>query len=163
LARDFEISREEQDAWALRSQSRAEQSKAFLSGEILPLGVIVDGKEAEFKVDEGVRGASVEAKLPSMRPACDPEGTVTAGNASGINDGALALVLASEGFVQRKVITPLAKIRSWAVAGCRPDRMGMGPSYALPIALQRAGLTLDDLEIVEINEAFAAQVLAVLR
>ena len=163
LARDFEISREEQDAWALRSQSRAEQAKAFLSGEILPLGVIVDGKEAEFKVDEGVRGASVEAKLPSMRPAFDPEGTVTAGNASGINDGASALVLASEEFVQKKGITPLAKIRSWAVAGCRPDRMGMGPSYALPIALQRAGLTLDDLEIVEINEAFAAQVLAVLR
>lgn len=163
LAQDFQISREEQDAWALRSQTRAEQAKEFLAGEILPLGVIVNGKEAQFNADEAVRGAAVESKLPNMRPAFQENGTVTAGNSSGINDGASAVVLATEEMVEKKGLSPLAKIRSWAVAGCRPDRMGMGPSYALPVALQRSGLTLDDLELVEINEAFAAQVLAVLR
>lgn len=163
LAKDFDISREEQDEWALRSQSRAEQAKSFLAGEILSLGVIVDGKEAEFRSDEGIRGQAVESKLPNMRAAFETDGTVTAGNSSGINDGASAVVLATEDFVSKKNLKPLAKIRGFGVAGCRPDRMGMGPSYSLPVALKNSNLALDDLEIVEINEAFAAQVLAVLR
>lgn len=163
LATDFEISREEQDEWALRSQARAAAAMDFLKGEILPVGVRVDGKEFEFGQDEGIRGPSVKDRLPALRPAFDPKGTVTAGNSSGINDGASAVVLASEQIVKSHNLLPLAKIRGWGVAGCRPDRMGLGPVFALPIALKMADLKQEDLDLVEINEAFAAQVLAVLR
>lgn len=163
LARDYEISREEQDDWALRSQSRASAAMEFLRGEILPLGVISNGKEGELREDEGIRGPSVKDRLPGLRPAFDPQGTVTAGNSSGISDGASAVVLASESFVKERGIQPLAKIRGWGVAGCRPDRMGLGPAFALPIALKMAGLQQSDIDLFEINEAFAAQVLAVLR
>lgn len=163
LARDFDISREAQDEWAFRSQSRSAAASEFLRGEILPLGIVLNGKEGELREDEGIRGPSVKDRLPMLSPAFDPKGSVTAGNSSGINDGASAVVLASEAFVKQRGLQPLARIRGWGVAGCRPDRMGLGPAFALPLALKMAGVEQSDIDLFEINEAFAAQVLAVLR
>lgn len=159
LALDFSITREEQDEWAFISQSRAEKAKeaGILAEEIVPVEVF----DGDFVDDEFIRGAKSQNKLPQLKPAFKKDGTVTAGNASGINDGASAMLVSSESHAKKNGLKPLAKIRSWASAGCRPERMGLGPVYAIPIALERAGLTLDQMELIEINEAFAAQFLAV--
>lgn len=159
LALDYDISREKQDEWAYISQERAEKAKeaGLLAEEIVPVEVF----EGDFVDDEFIRGAKSKNKLPQLRPAFKKDGTVTAGNASGINDGASAMLVASESYAKKQGLKPLAKIKSYATAGCRPERMGLGPVYAIPIALERAGLELNQIDLIEVNEAFAAQFLAV--
>jgi len=164
LAEKYNISREEQDLFALESQKRAE--KAIKEGrfreEIVP--VVVPQKKGEpiiFAQDEHPRfGTTLEA-LAKLRPAFKKDGTVTAGNASGINDGAAALVLTSAWKAESLGLKPLAVLRSWATAGVEPSIMGIGPVEATRKALKRAGLTLADIDLIEANEAFAAQCLAV--
>lgn len=163
LAVDYSISREKQDEWALVSQTRAEKAReaGYFAEEIAPLEVF-DGREAvDFTDDEFIKGAAVKDKLPRLKPAFKKDGTVTPGNASGINDGASAVIVTSEAYARDQGLKPMARIRSWASAGCRPDRMGLGPVFAIPMALERAGLTPADVDLYEINEAFAAQFLAV--
>ena len=163
LALDYQISREKQDEWALISQTRAEQAReaGYFAEEIAPLEVS-DGREmVDFTDDEFIKGAAVKDKLPRLKPAFQKEGTVTPGNSSGINDGASAMVVTSEDYAKENSLKPLARIKSWATAGCRPDRMGLGPAFAIPLALERAGIAAEDVDLYEINEAFAAQFLAV--
>ncbi len=154
VASDNNISRERQDEFAAESQERA--AKARTEGvhaeEIVPVG--------ELDFDEGVRETDVE-KLAKLKPVFVKDGTVTAGNASGINDGAAAAVLATAEEVTKRGLDPLAKIVSWSVAGVDPTRMGIGPVAAVPKALEKAGLSLNDIDLIESNEAFAAQAIAV--
>jgi acetyl-CoA C-acetyltransferase len=164
IARSRQIARETQDAFALKSQQKA--SAAALAGrfadEIVP--VTVNGKKADTLVaeDEAIRhDASLEA-LARLRPAFVADGTVTAGNASGINDGAAALVLLSEEEAARRNIVPLVRIAGWAHVGLDPAFMGLGPIAASARALERAGWTIGQVDLWEINEAFAAQSLAVI-
>ncbi len=163
LAREYSISREEQDEWAAISQRRAETATASgrLAEEIMPLTVREKKQETIFERDEFIRGAASAAGLGALRPAFDKEGTVTAGNASGINDGASCVLVASEDFAARQGHKPLARILGWAAAGCAPDQMGIGPVHAIPAALKFAGLELKQMDLIEVNEAFAAQFLAV--
>ncbi|MBM7691189.1 acetyl-CoA C-acetyltransferase [Peribacillus deserti] len=165
LAEKFSISRAEQDEFALCSQDKA--FKAIESGrfaeEIVPVIVPKGKRESErFAVDEHPRKTSLE-KLSQLAPAFTSGGTVTAGNASGRNDGAAALLMMSEEKARNLGLTPLAKIRSWAGAGVSPKEMGLGPVPAAEKALIKAGLKMNDIDLVEINEAFSAQVLACLR
>jgi acetyl-CoA acetyltransferase family protein len=162
VAKQWNISRQAQDEFALASQEKyfnaldAGKWKQEIAGiEIL------GGKEDKifFTVDEHPRKTSIE-KLATLKPAFAKDGTVTAGNSSGINDGASALILASEEAVKKYALTPLASIVSMAVAGVDPSIMGIGPVPATKKALQRAGLTVKDLDLVELNEAFASQSLA---
>ena len=159
LAKQWRISREEQDAFAQRSQSRAEAARdaGWFRDEIVP--VAVPGRKGEIivKDDEQIRPGTTIESLGRLKPAFDKTGTVTAGNASGINDGAAALVLMTEEDASRRGITPLARIVSWATAGVDPAIMGTGPIPASRRALQRAGWRVEDLDLVEANEAFAAQ------
>lgn len=160
LAQEFSISRQAQDDWAGISQTRAEKAAGRLD-EIVSVPVR-EGKEVrQFDRDEFVRGAAGMAKLAALPPAFQEGGTVTAGNSSGINDGASALVVASRAFVDQSGRKPLARILSWASRGCAPTRMGIGPAVAIPEALGRAKLAQKDIGLFEINEAFAAQFLAV--
>lgn len=165
VARQWSISREEQDAFALCSQQR--YFKALEEGkwqqEIVPVE-ITPNKEDQviFSVDEHPRQTSME-KLAQLKPAFAKDGTVTAGNSSGINDGAAALLLASEEGVKRFGLQPIARIVSMAVTGVDPSIMGMGPVPASRKALQRAGLEAEQLDLIEINEAFASQSLACIR
>jgi acetyl-CoA acetyltransferase family protein len=166
LAREWGVGREEQDAFALRSHRRA--AAAWAEGRLPAETVPVPIPPAYARMadrDNGVReGQSAEA-LAKLRPFFDRRyGTVTAGNASQITDGAVGLVLASAERARDAGLKVLGRIRSWAFAGCDPARMGLGPVLATPIALRRAGgLTLDRMDLVELNEAFAAQVLACLK
>lgn len=160
LAQEFSISRQDQDDWAGISQTRAEKAAGRLD-EIAGVAVR-EGKETrQFERDEFVRGAASIPKLGSLPAAFLEGGTVTAGNASGINDGASALLVASKSFVDQSGKEPLAKILSWASRGCAPGRMGIGPAVAIPAALEKAGIAQNDIGLWEINEAFAAQFLAV--
>lgn len=164
LASEYGISREAQDAFALRSQKLAHSHAAERALEIVPVEVV--GKKGVHVVDadEHIRPDTSMQRLGGLKPAFRADGTVTAGNASGINDGAAALVIASERYVKRMGATqPLARLVSYAVVGVEPTRMGIGPAPALRMALQRAALALDDLAFVEVNEAFAAQTLAVVQ
>ncbi len=159
------ITREAQDAFAAESQRRA---AAAISGgrfaeEIVP--VMIPQKKGEpvaFKVDEYPRAGTTAETLARLKPAFQKEGTVTAGNASGINDGAAAVVVASEERARLMELAPMAKIVSYAAAGVDPRVMGMGPAPAIERALEKAGLELKDIDLFELNEAFAAQSLAVL-
>ncbi len=166
LARDFRIPREEQDAFALRSHQRAavawEQEK--MREEVVAVPV-PPGYDTIADRDNGIRENQTLEALGRLRPVFDRRyGTVTAGNASQITDGAAALVLASAARARALGLPVLGCVRSWAFAGCDPSRMGLGPVFATPIALRRAGLlTLDRMDLVEINEAFAVQVLACFR
>lgn len=165
LAVKYDISREEQDAFAVTSQERAIQARdsGRFAEEIAP--VTVKGRKGDVVVDtdEYIRdGASMEG-LAKLKPAFKKDGTVTPGNASGINDGAAAVLLASEAYVNEHNLKPLAKIVSWGVAGVDPSIMGIGPVPASKKALEKAGLTLDDIGLFELNEAFAAQSLAVVK
>ncbi|MFN2451944.1 MAG: acetyl-CoA C-acyltransferase [Candidatus Dormibacteria bacterium] len=165
LAREFEVSREEQDEFALRSHQRAIQamrSGAF-AGEIVPVEADRGRERVTVTDDEGPRPDTTLATLASLAPVFAVDGTVTAGNSSPLNDGAAALLLAAEPAVRRLGLTPIARLVTFAVAGVEPRRMGIGPVPAMTKALARAGWRLDDLDIVELNEAFAAQSLAVLR
>lgn len=165
IAREYGIGREEQDRYAVESQRRAAlawETGAF-ADEIIP--VEVPGRQGSELVtrDEHPRPETTLEGLLRLRPAFDPAGTVTAGNASGINDGAAALVVMAEERARALGLEPLARIRSWAWAGVPPRVMGLGPIPALRQALARAELRIEDLDLYEVNEAFAVQVMAVQR
>ncbi|WP_024587265.1 acetyl-CoA C-acetyltransferase [Aliihoeflea sp. 2WW] len=163
VARQWQLSRDEQDQFAVASQNKAEaaQKEGRFKDEIVP--VTIKGRKGDTVVDqdEYIRhGATLDA-MAKLKPAFDKEGTVTAANASGINDGAAAVVLMSEAEAKRRGITPLARIVSWATAGVDPQIMGTGPIPASRKALEKAGWSVSDLDLVEANEAFAAQACAV--
>jgi acetyl-CoA acyltransferase len=173
LAKRHGITREEADAFALRSHRNAlaAQAEGKFDREIIPVRVAFTaangGKpkpgEIEFKVDEGPRAdTSIEA-LARLKPAFHAHGTVTAGNSSQTSDGAAAAVVMSDARARALGIQPLARFVSFATAGYEPEEMGLGPVYAIPKALKLAGLTLDQIEVIELNEAFAAQALSVIK
>ena len=168
LRRDHAIGREEQDAFAVESHLRAvaAQQNGTFAEEIVPVTVKSRKGDTVFDSDEHPRpGTTIEdlARLPPILAAQDPEATVTAGNASGQNDGAAATIVATPEAAARHGLRPFARLASWAVAGVEPARMGIGPVPATARALDRAGLTLADIDLIELNEAFAAQVLACTR
>jgi acetyl-CoA acyltransferase len=165
VAADYNINRADQDLFAAASQSRAAaaQQNGTLGQEITP--VVIAQKKGEpitVSQDEHPRATSVES-LARLKPIVRPDGTVTAGNASGVNDGACALLLASEAAAQRHGLTPKARIVGMATAGVAPRVMGIGPAPATQKLLQQLGMTIDQMDVIELNEAFASQGLAVLR
>jgi len=164
LAKELNISREDQDAFALESHRRAiaAQESGSFDAELIPVTPPGDGAEP-VTADEGPRRDTTLEKLARLRPAFVEGGTVTAGNSSSFNDGAAAVLLASEEGVATHGLEPLARVVTWATAGVEPRRMGIGPVPALNKALSRANWKLEDLAVVELNEAFAAQSLAVIR
>ena len=159
LAAEYSISREIQDRFAVRSHEKAlaAQAARLFDGELIP---VRDG-DRDVLVDEGPRPDTNLERLAALRPVFAADGTVTAGNSSPLNDGAAALLLASERGCARLGLEPLARVVTWATAGVEPRRMGIGPAPAMRAALDRAGWKLGDLDVVELNEAFAAQALAV--
>jgi len=165
VAEKWQITRDEQDEFAAGSQQKAEaaQNAGKFADEIAPVTVKTRKDEIVIDVDEYPRHGTTTDTLAKLRPAFDKEGTVTAGNASGINDGAAAIVLASSDEAEKRGLKPLARIASWATAGVEPSIMGSGPIPASRKALERAGWSVDDLDLVEANEAFAAQAIAVNR
>ncbi|MEH7610940.1 thiolase family protein [Gottfriedia acidiceleris] len=162
LVEDYRISREEQDIFALNSQQKAIRARELgkFENEIVPVTLKTKKGPILFKEDENIKNTSQE-KLQTLKAAFKENGTVTAGNASSLNDGAAAVIVASEQAVREYGLKPLAKIRSVASAAVAPSIMGIGPVPATQKALQLANLTIQDIELAEINEAFAAQVLAV--
>lgn len=165
VALQFGIAREDQDAFALRSQQRyaAALARGFYDGELIP--VVIPQRKGDpviVSADEHPRETSLEA-LARLKGVVRPDGTVTAGNASGVNDGSVALLLASEAAAVRNGLTPRARVVAMATAGVESRIMGIGPAPASKKLLQRTGLTLADIDVIELNEAFAAQGLAVLR
>jgi len=165
VAAEWKVSRGDQDAFALRSQQRAGAAIAAgrFDDEIVPVTVPQRKGPVTVSADEHPRPETTLEALSRLRPIVRPDGTVTAGNASGINDGACAILLASEGAVRSHHLTPRARFVASAVAGVAPRVMGIGPVPASRKALTRAGLAVDQLDVIELNEAFAAQGLAVLR
>jgi acetyl-CoA acyltransferase len=175
VARRYQISREDQDAFALASHQKAlaAQAAGRFAEELIPVAVTaarpgsIPGKpevsERLFADDEGPRADTSLEALAKLRPAFHAQGTVTAGNASQISDGAAAAVLMEAGRARELGIRPLGRLVAYAATGCLPEEMGMGPVSAIPKALRRAGLTLNEIGLIEFNEAFAAQVLAVFR
>ena len=163
VAKKFNISRTEQDEFALASQNKAEaaQKAGKFKDEILPLEIAGKKGSLIFDSDEYIKAGSTLEALSSLRPAFNKEGTVTAGNASGINDGAAAVMMMSASKASQLGLKPLAKIRAYASSGLDPSIMGMGPVSASQLCLKRAGWTPQDLDLMEINEAFAAQAIAV--
>ncbi|MEO0033067.1 MAG: hypothetical protein RIS94_2825 [Pseudomonadota bacterium] len=159
VAERCNISREEQDAVAVESQKRAAAAIAagYFKEQIVPVEIKTRKGVTVFDTDEHVRGDTTVESLAGLKPVFKKDGTVTAGNASGINDGAAAVVLASGKAVDELGLKPMAKILGWGHAGVEPGVMGLGPVKAVPIALARAGLTLDQIDVIEANEAFAAQ------
>jgi acetyl-CoA C-acetyltransferase len=164
VARDFGITREQADEFALASQQKYAKAEAegFYKGEIVPVTIPAKKEAVTVSVDEHPRRDSTLDSLSKLKPLFEG-GVVTAGNASGVNDGAAALLVGSKQWGERHGKKPLARIRSAASAGVEPRIMGVGPAYAIPLALQRANLKLSDLDIIEINEAFASQVLGCLK
>ena len=165
VAMEFQISREDQDAFAQRSQERAAKAQSIgrFATEIVPVSIPQrKGDPLIVDQDEHPRLTSIEA-LAKLKPIVRGDGTVTAGNASGVNDGAAALIIASEEAARRNGLTPRARILGGAVAGVPPRIMGIGPAPASRKLLDRLGIALDELDLIELNEAFAAQGLAVLR
>lgn len=165
IAQRYAISREEQDNFALRSQHRAEQaiSSGCFVEEIVPVTIKSRHGEVLISQDEHPRFGTTIESLAQLRPAFDKQGTVTAGNASGINDGAVALVVASEDAVKRHRLTPLVEVIAIGQGGVEPEVMGLGPLPAVKQALSRAGLELEQIQRLELNEAFAAQAIGVIR
>ncbi len=165
IARRYQLSRQEQDQVAVDSQRKAIAAiqAGYFKDEIVPLTLMVKKEPRIFEQDEFPRADTTLASLAQLRPAFDRDGTVTAGNASGINDASATLVLMSEQVAREQGLVPLARIRSWASAGVGSDVMGLGPIPATQKALLRAGMTMADLDLIEANEAFAAQYLAVQR
>ena len=163
VATKWQISREEQDRFAVGSQNKAEaaQKAGRFKDEIVPVTVSTRKGDVVTADDEFIRAGATYEAMAKLRPAFSKDGTVTAANASGINDGAAALVVMSAAEASRRGLTPMARIVSWATAGVDPAIMGTGPIPASRKALQKAGWTVKDLELVEANEAFAAQALAV--
>ncbi|MBI4240150.1 MAG: acetyl-CoA C-acetyltransferase [Candidatus Rokubacteria bacterium] len=165
LARKYGISRKEQDDFAYRSQIAAAAARqlGWFAEEIVPVPVKARGKTVLVEQDEHIKPDTTVEKLNALPPAFTEDGTITAGNASGINDGAAALVLTTQAKARELGLAPLGRLLGWGVAGVDPDIMGIGPVPASRQALERAGLRLDQMDLVEINEAFAAQYLAVER
>jgi len=168
VAEKYGVSREDQDAFAVRSQEKAATARTAgrFGEEIVPVEIPQKkGDPVRFEQDEFLRPGTTSETLSKLKPAfrTDGKGSVTAGNASGLNDGAVALLVASERGVKEHRLEPIARIVSFAVAGVEPRYMGMGPVPASRLALERAGLDLGDMDVIELNEAFAAQVLACLR
>jgi 3-oxoadipyl-CoA thiolase len=164
LAELYQIPREAQDRFALHSHRKAiqAQDQGLFQSELIPVPVPTKEGVVMVEQDEGPRRETSLEALARLKPVFRPGGTVTAGNSSGLNDGAAALLVASRGYVEAHGLRPLARIRSIAVAGVEPRIMGIGPVPATRKALQRAGLSLKEIELIELNEAFAAQSLAVL-
>ena len=165
VASKWNITRKDQDDFALSSQTKAEkaQSKGNFKDEIIPVSLKLDGKNIKFEIDEHPRNGMTIERLEKLKPSFKNNGTVTPGNASGINDGAAAVVLMSENEAKKRELKSLAKIVSWATCGVDPSLMGSGPIPASKKALEKVGWKVSDLDLVESNEAFAAQSLAVIR
>lgn len=165
VAEAYQLTRADQDALAATSQQRAEAAikAGVFKDEIAPVTIKQKKQEIVFDTDEFPRAGTTVETLSALRPAFKPDGTVTAGNASGINDGAAALVLMSASEAQKRGLTPLATIASWATAGVDPKVMGTGPIPASQKALEKAGWSVADLDVIEANEAFAAQACSVLK
>jgi len=173
VVREFEVSREDQDEFALRSHTLATEAvnSGVFDEEIVPLDVALDWVdeagnpqhfETTFSRDEGPRDTSAE-KLANLKPAFQQGGTVTAGNSSQRSDGAAAVVVMEREEAERRGFTPLARFVGFAVGGVRPEVMGIGPTVAIPKVLKQVGISLDEIDLIEFNEAFAAQALAVIR
>jgi len=162
LAEKYGITREDQDAFAATSHQRATQAteSGRLEEEIVPVTVKTRKGPVEIDKDEHIREGATQEGLSKLKPVFKKDGTVTAANSSGMNDGAAAVVIASEKAVDEEGLEPLGRVLSWAVAGVDPNIMGIGPVPSSRLALKRAGLSLDDVDLIEINEAFAAQYLA---
>ena len=174
LAKKFEITREQADEFSLGSHQKAAAAikAGNFKGEIVPVSVLVDEfdengrvrrKEVVFDTDEGVRFDASAEGFAKLKPVFHAKGTVTAGNSSQMSDGAAAAVVMSADKAKELGVTPLARFVAFATAGCSPEEMGVGPVYAIPKALKLAGLTLDQIDIIELNEAFAAQGLTVMK
>ncbi len=163
VAKQYQITRDEQDQFAVASQNKAEAAKKAgrFKDEIAPVTIKTRKGDIVVSDDEYIRDGATLESLTKLRPAFEKDGTVTAGNASGINDGAAATVLMSLAEAEKRGITPMARIVSWAHAGVDPSIMGTGPIPASKKALEKAGWTVEDLDLVEANEAFAAQACAV--
>jgi acetyl-CoA acyltransferase len=164
MAEDYDVSRETQDRFALRSHEKAvgaQDGKRFRE-EIVPVTVKTRKREAVVEADEGPRRDTTLEKLAKLRPAFKGDGSVTAGNSSSLNDGAAAVMVVSREYAEAHNLEPMAKIRSMATAGVPPQVMGIGPVPATKKALDRVGITLEDVGLIELNEAFAAQSLACL-
>lgn len=159
----YDIPREQQDAAAVESHQRA--ARAIAAGhfkeQIAPFEIAGRKGTVIFDTDEHVRPEATVADMAKLKPVFKKDGTVTPGNASGINDGAAAVILATAGAARERGLTPLARLVSWGLAGVEPDEMGMGPVPAVTIALKKAGLRVEDIDLIESNEAFAAQACAV--
>jgi acetyl-CoA acyltransferase len=175
VAQHYSVSREDQDAFALASHQKAlaAQAAGRFAEELTPVRVTIATPdvppkkphvvEREFSADEGPRADTSAAALAALKPVFHAQGSVTAGNSSQTSDGAAAVVLMEAGRARELGIRPLARLVSYAVTGCLPEEMGIGPITAIPRALSLAGLKLDDIDLIELNEAFAAQVLAIIR
>ncbi|HZS88631.1 MAG TPA: acetyl-CoA C-acyltransferase family protein [Chloroflexota bacterium] len=165
LANKYGISRQDQDALAAESQRRAAAAIAngYFKEQILPIEIKARGGTALFDTDEHVRADTTLESLAKLKPAFDRNGTVTAGNAAGINDAAAAVVLMERSAAERRGLRPLARLVAYGFAGVEPKYMGIGPVPAVRNVLERAGLSLRDMDVIELNEAFAAQALAVIR
>jgi acetyl-CoA C-acetyltransferase len=169
VAKRYKVPREAQDEYALVSQQRtaAAQKAGKIAEEITPIDVTMETRDKEtgatsqkalrFGMDEGNRPDTTREGLAKLPPAFDPQGTVTAGNSSQLSDGAAALVLMSDTEAARRNLKPLGAYHGLVVAGCEPDEMGIGPVFAVPTLLERHGLKLDDIDLIELNEAFAVQ------
>jgi len=173
VAKEFKVNREDQDEFSFTSHKRAVNAieTGLFKDEIVPVTVkekkVIDGKVLEkdlvVDTDEGARKDTNLESLAKLRPVFDAKGTVTAGNASQTSDGAAFVMVVSEQFLKDHNLTPIAQLKSYAVSGVEPRIMGIGPVKAIPAALKRAGMNLDDIELIELNEAFASQSLAVIR
>ena len=161
VAERYELSREQQDAFAAESQRKAAEAQKAgrLSDEI----VAITSASARVSLDGCIRAESTAESLAGLKPAFSETGTVTAGTSSPLTDGASAVLVTTEDFALKNGLQPLARIKSFAVAGCKPEIMGIGPVGASKKALKRAGITVDDLDVIELNEAFASQSLASIR
>jgi acetyl-CoA C-acetyltransferase len=165
VAKKYKISREDQDKLAAESHRRAAYAidKGYFKGQIVPVDIPIKGGTAPFETDETVRRDSTVEKLARLKPAFDPSGTVTAGNASSINDAAAAVVLMERGLAEKRGLKPMGRLVAYSYAGVEPKYMGIGPVPAVKALLAKTGLNLTDIDVFEVNEAFAAQALAVAR
>jgi acetyl-CoA C-acetyltransferase len=165
VAKKYGVSREDQDKLAAESHRRAAVAieKGYFKEQIAPVGVKVKKETVQFAVDETVRADSTVEKLAGLKPVFDKEGTVTAGNASSINDAAAAVVLMERTLAKQKGLRPLGRLVAYSYAGVDPKYMGIGPVPAVQSLLKKTGLKIDDIDVFEVNEAFAAQALAVCR
>jgi acetyl-CoA acyltransferase len=165
VAKHYGVAREDQDAFSLASHEKAlaAQAAGRFDAEIVPVPVGVNGSQVIVSKDEGPRADTSLAALAKLKPAFHAQGSVTAGNSSQTSDGAAAVVLMSAQRAEELGVTPLARLVAYATVGCLPEEMGTGPIFAIPKALKLAGLRLEDIGLIELNEAFAAQALAVIR